>query len=400
MLRIQRVILVVVAALLAACQEELAAPADCPNLCPGDFDIRDTVLLPIQDGDSSYDGYLRAGQGTSLRVSWQFPVSEDRAVVRFSARPDSFLVADSALPYTTDSIALELSLGYRDTLVTGLKIFLYRLPATVDSTVTFTDVDAAFIPANVVDSFMVDDSVVTRRLRVVYSTPGDLAKVDIPAADSGVLALGVQIRAASGTGVRIGSAAAGSGAPAFINYVQIPNGDTTVGRVLNPTVRFNTYVSQTVPVLDPDLLTIGGAPSARTLIRFPWPAYLRDSAQLVRATLELIPTGPLTGIPRDSVFIQVRPVVADFGSKSPTSSDALFLTTVAHIPGPMDTLAIEVRRALTLWQGDDGLPPALVVQLFPETSSFTRATFGSSRTPGMTPMLRVTYSRTFPFGEP
>ncbi len=132
--------------LLTACQERLAAPADCPNLCPGNYVVRDTVLVPTLGTDSSYQGYVRAGQGTSLRVSNQLPASDDRAVIRFNARPDSFTISDTARPYTIDSVVLSIGLLYRDTAVKDLVISLYRLPASLDSGFTFNDAVAAFIP--------------------------------------------------------------------------------------------------------------------------------------------------------------------------------------------------------------------------------------------------------------
>jgi len=386
--------------LLAGCQEKLAAPADCPDLCPGGYDVREDTLFALPGGDSAYVGYLNAGQGSSLRVSWQFPVSEDRAAFKFARRTDSLTVNGVLKPYTLDSIALEISLGYRDTLVTGLKVFLYRLPATVDSTTTFAEIDGAFVPSAIVDSFMVDDSVVNKRLRVVYSG-ADTAKLSIPAADSAVLALGVQIRADQGTGVRIGGAAAGSGAPSFINYVKLANSDTTtIDRIISPAIQFNTFVSQTPQTVDPDLLTLGGVPSARALMRFPWPVRLRDSATLVRATLQLIPSSPVVGLGDDTAFVIARPVIADFGGKSPAVTDVTFTSSVPVLPGASDTVSLEVRRQLTSWQGARPVPPALTLQLSPEVSSFTRVLFGTSRTPGFVPRIIVTYALKFPFGEP
>jgi hypothetical protein len=386
--------------LLAGCQEQLAAPADCPNLCPGGYHIREDTLFALQDLDSSSVGYVNAGQGSSLLVSWQFPLSEDRAVYKFARRTDSLFINGQNRAYTIDSLALELSLGYRDTLVKGLKLFLYRLPVTVDSTSTFADIDAAFTPASTVDSFLVDDSVVTKRLRAVFSG-ADTTRLIIPAADSGVLALGVQIRADQGTAVKIGGAGAGSGAPTFTTYVTVPSTDTgTVNRVVTPSVQFNTFVSQTTPTDDPNLLTLGGVPSARALVRFPWSVKLRDSATLVRATLQLIPSTAVTGLGQDSAFVAARPIIADFGGKSPAVNDASFTTIVPVMPGTTDTVSVEVRRALTLWQGTRPVPPALSLSLIPEASSFTRPTFGSTRTPGLVPRIIVTYALKFPFNEP
>lgn len=388
--------------LLAACQEKLAAPAECPELCPGEYDVREDTLYALPGADSSYVGYRNAGQGISLLVSHQFAAGEYRAAYRFARRVDSLFVSPDTLGYTIDSIALELTLGYRDTTVHGLKLYLYRLPATLDSTATFADIDGAFSPATIVDSFAVDDSVVTKRLRLVLSG-ADTGRLSIPPADSGVLALGVQMRADQGTGIKIGSVSAGSGGPSFINYVTLVTGDTTTRHsVISPGIQFNTYVSPTSQSIDSTLLTVGGAPSARSLIRFPWPALLRDSATLIRASLQLLPPAAIEGLPGDSTFVNVQPILADFGGKSPAVTDASFTTTLGVLPGPNDTLSFEVRRQLTSWQGTNPVPPALTLALHrvSETSSFSRIVVGSSRTAGQVPRIIVTYALKFPFGQP
>ena len=41
---------------------------------------------------------------------------------------------DTFRAYTVDSVLLNLTLVARDTLVNGLKLYLYRLPSTIDST--------------------------------------------------------------------------------------------------------------------------------------------------------------------------------------------------------------------------------------------------------------------------
>lgn len=382
--------------LTLACQEKIAAPAECPDLCPGSFEIVDTSLAVVLGGDSSFSGYAKAGQGSSLRVSWQFPVSEDRAVVKFVARPDSFTIGDTSYAYVLDSVALAVTLQYRDTTVKNLVLYLYRLPATLDSGFTFAEAEAAFTPANIIDSILVDDSVVTRRYQRFYSGP-DLAKLDIPPADSGVLAFGVQMQAAQGTGIRIGSQSAGADAPGFTSYVSVLKPDTTLARTIPRIVRYGSYVSQTIPPLDPALLTIGGAPSARTLIRLNWPDYIRDSAQILRATLELVPVNPVPGLSGDTAFVTVTPTLADFGSKSPGVTDPAFAAFGKVTAGQTDTVHVEIQRMTRLWQGTSPLPPTIWVQLVPETSSFARPEFGSTRSAGFVPRLRLTFARNFPF---
>jgi hypothetical protein len=402
LLRLRACIIVALAAAVAACQERLASPADCPNLCPGSFDVRDTTLYPLLDSAATFTGYLRAGQGSSLRVSHQFPLSEDRAVFRFGARPDSFIIGGAGRTYTVDSVGLELSLLFRDTTVHGLKLFLYRLPATLDSSTTFAQVEAAFVPSAIIDSFAVHDTILTERFTTVLKG-ANLAKVAIPAADSGVLALGVQIRASAPTGVRIGSAASGSSTPTFRSYITVPDtaNDTTLARTLTPSVRFNTFVSQTPLVIDQSVLTLGGAPSSRAILRFPWPALLKDSAQLIRVTLELAPVTPFGGLPGDSAYVIARPTLADLGGKSSTASDIQFAGVGGFVSGDTTTLGLEVRRAVLNWQGESPLPPMFMLMMFPEASTFSVARLGSSLSPeALQPRLRVTYTLTYPFGKP
>jgi len=93
-------------------------------------------------------------------------------------------------------------------------------------------------------------------------------------------------------------------------------------------------------------------------------------------------------------------VLSDFGGKSPAGTDGFYIAIAPLVDGQTDTVRMEVRRAVSLWQGSQGLPPAFMLQLFPEASSFIRATYGSSRTPGFAPRLRVTYALTFPFENP
>jgi hypothetical protein len=388
----------IVALLVAACQEELTAPADCPALCPGGYEIRDTVIDPIPDGDSSYEGYVLPGQGTTIRVSNGLPASEDRGVIRFNSRPDSLLLRDTLRTYTVDSATIEFTITRRDTTVTGLKMYLYRLPATIDTAATFGQVTADMIAANLLDSALVDDTADTPRIKMVFKDTTTY-KLDIPAADSGVLAVGLAMVADAPSGVRIGTILTGSSAPVFSSFVTVNIADTTLQKrsiLLNP--QFSDFVSQNPPVLDPDQLTTGGAPSARSLIRFDWPDFIRDSGQLVRATLELVPTAPFNGLPNDPGFLEARIILSDLGAKSVLSQ-----STFAEFELPeasSDTVEFEVVGLLSAWQTIPDIPHGIALSLTPEGSSFTRATFGSTRTPGMAPRLKVTYAVPFRFARP
>ena len=88
---------------MAACQERLTSPADCPALCPGGTPaVFDTTVQAVALRDSSYPratdpggGYVDRGKGAALLVSNGFAASEDRAVYRFAVRSDSIPLRDT-----------------------------------------------------------------------------------------------------------------------------------------------------------------------------------------------------------------------------------------------------------------------------------------------------------------
>jgi hypothetical protein len=119
------------------------------------------------------------------------------------------------------------------------------------------------------------------------------------------------------------------------------------------------------------------------------------------------------GLTGDTTGVTARAVQIDIGAKSPVCAVTtaalcgnVLVTSqprVALMAGLDTTISIEVLPLVRAWQGaTDAAPPTLVLGIDPlfETASFTRATFGSSRTPGFAPRLRLTYAVSFPFGGP
>ena len=385
---------------VTACQEKLTSAVDCPELCPGGTPVLfDTTLTAATDRDSSYIGYVSPGLGASLRASNGLAASEDRAFWVFLRRPDSIRINDTSRTYVIDSVSVGMTIQARDTLVTGLKLFLYRLPVDVDSTTTFAGIDSNLVMANLVDSIAVPDSQHTGFVGVVLSG-ADLARVDIPPADSGRLAIGIAITADAPTGVRLAGIAA-TGTPVFTTWATANVADTTLRKqALNRFPSYASFVAATLPVPDPMLLTVGGAPSSRALVRFALPPALRDSATIVRVTLELTTDSPVLGLPTDPAVLQAWAIVGDLGSKSPLLSNTS-LTTTALIPdGISGTVTVDVTRMVRAWQGSAGLPQAVYLLLAPEAASFSRADFRSTRSPSGAPRLRVTYTLGFPFERP
>ncbi len=396
-------------AAIAACQERLTEPAECPALCPGGpVPVLDTVLTALPGADSSFAGYVEAASAAALLVSNGLPASENRAVYRFVARADSIEVSDTNRGYLVDSVIIAVNLLARDTLLDGLQLLLYRVSPAVAAGVSFAEIEAELVEANLIDSIAVPDSVNAGTVRLVLRG-ADALKTGLPADSGGVLAIGVAVSAPEPTGVRLGAVGSGTGAT-FSSFLTGQNVPDTVSDRKQTDVRtpsFNTSVVETPPVLDPDLLTLGGEPSSRALVRFDLPERLEDSATIVRATLELVPAQAIIGLRTDPSLLQARAVLADLGAKSvvvdPSRLDeAAFVASDTLTPGLADTVRLDVTNLVRLWQSTTtDRPEAVFLSLLPEAATFMRGEFGSTRTPEIgVPRLRVTYMFSFPFENP
>jgi hypothetical protein len=395
-------------ALLAAattgCQERLTAPAECPELCPGgESRMFDTVIGPLANTDTSYVGYVARGSAGALLVSNGLPASEDRAVIRFNSRPDSLDdVNDTLRAYTVDSALLALSLVARDTLVNGLKLYLYRIDPSVDADDTFESVSQQLLPTAIIDSIEVPDSVNSGLVQTVLRG-AEVEKVALPTGGGGVLAIGVAMAAEQPSGVRIGSSVAGTGAT-FISYVTLLDVADTGSAKRQSVTRapaFNAFVTQSPLVPDNAFLSVGGEPSSRALLRFDLPEDIEDSATIVRATLELVPRSPMLGLPSDPALLQAKALLADLGAKSPVTTDVRFISVDTLAVGSADTVRLDMTSIVRLWQAASERPEAVFLSLLPEGASFTRPVFGSTRSGTVgAPRLRITYLKPFPFENP
>jgi hypothetical protein len=384
---------------ITGCQERLTAPAECPELCPGgETRVFDTVISPLANSDTSYVGYVARTSAGALLVSNGLPASEDRAVIRFAARADSIDDGtDTLRAYTVDSALLALNLVARDTLVNGLKLYLYRIDPAVDAEATFESINLQLVPAAIIDSIEVPDSVNSGLVQTVLRG-AEVEKVALPTGGGGVLAIGVAMAADQPSGIRIGSLAVGTGGT-FISYVTLDVPDTVKRQTVTRLPAFNTFLTQTPLVPDNAFLTVGGEPSARALLRFDLPDDIEDSATIVRATLELVPQSPMLGLPTDPALLQAKALFADLGAKSPV--DARFTSSDTLGVGSADTVRLDVTPIVQTWQAASERPEAMFLSLLPEGASFTRPVFGSTRSGTVGgPRLRITYLKSFPFENP
>ena len=390
-------ILAILGIALAAvgCTEHLSTPGTCPTFCPGGQSVfLDTVLTPVAGGDSSFTGFVAPSSLTSLLTSNGGQYGEHRAVIRFLPRGDSVLFSDSTRTFTVDSVAIELGIQARDTTVGNFVLEMYRLPLTVDSTVSLADLDALMTPANLIAEIPEGVAFRSGLFHVTFS--GDsLARLAFSPNDSTVLQIGLRVRADGPTGARIGTPASGTFAPEMSTYVEAVGvvdslKATTIGRTA---VSFFT-VSGPAPPPPPSLLAVGGIPVSRSFIRFALTPFLRDSATIIRATLHLQADVPLFGIPADTAQLVATSVLVDFGAKSPV---------VAGIGASLPLLSgataadFDVTQLVKLWQGKTPTPAIIRLALGDEGGTFLFPLFRSTRSLSGAPTLEITYRPPFAF---
>lgn len=371
------------------CEETLTVPGGCPEFCPGGRpQLRDTVIVALTGSDSTFTGYAGRAEVLSLLVADDQNGVAARAWYQFPARVDSLTVADSLRPYTVDSIALQVTLLARDTTVKNLRLRFHTVPLGHDTTATLEQLAAEMTSATLIDSVAVADTLNSGAVRLVLKGEA-LERLVIPAADSGKLAMGVSVGAARPTGVRLGSIR-GSGPALFVTYGRVNVADTTQRRqTISLTAETNGYAATGGSMVeDPDLLYVGRVPTARGLVRFNVPRRILDSTDIVRATLELTPYRPLTGLIGDPTLMEARAITADIGAKS---TPAFALRTATNLPATGSApVAIDLIAIVLNWRSAGNLPQSLLLSMSPEGGSFHQPVFGSTRK-GEAPRLRITY---------
>jgi hypothetical protein len=374
---------------LAACQEKLATPTDCPELCPGNsLLIRDTVITARVGLDSTFTGYLAPGAVGALLVSNGLGAGEARAFAVYAPRPDTVLVDGVGQHYTIDSVVFTYNLVARDTSVHELRLIAHRIPPTVTASSNFAEIDTALTPESLIDSVLISDTLKSGSVRLLVK--GDALERILPSeADSGKLGVGVRINAAGPTGVRLGAESTSS-APVYITYVHAAVSDTAKQRqqfVLAPEV--SNYVIDAPPP-PADRLFLGGKEGSRLLLRFTLPQEIKDSAGIVRATLELTLAEPLLGLPNDPGDLQIRGVLVDLGAKSPALANVAASSQL--IAGSTGVLSIDMRQVVATWLGKTGLTPTLILGLSPDGGTFSRPEFLSTLSGAAAPRIRITYA--------
>ena len=415
-MRWRRLALIGAALVATACVEELAAPGACPDYCPSNqLTIVDTVLGNNISRDSAFRGYVLPNQ-SAVMLAANLPGVDGRPIFRMNGPGSRSRInpndTTTGAIRSSDSARLQLYIIRRDSAATNLTLRFFRLPKTIDSTTTFADVnpftdslvrrplniDTLLAQPNRKDTVTGDSAVVdTINHRLVLSLKFDSTAARYIAADSGSVAYGIRISADSLASIAIGKGTLG---PTLTWYIRLDSSNVRVPRTLGT---FSAAFASTVrnpeaPPID-STLAVGGVPSARSLLRVAFPKFIRDSSQIIRATLILVPAVPARGALIDSFTVEVHTVLVDLGAKSPIAVDATRTdTTMIHI-GATDTVRIEVTNLLQFWAADSTQPTSLVLRARDEAQSFAEVRFYPSIAAALErPKLEVTFVRRFPFG--
>lgn len=384
----------------AGCSERLATPADCPTLCPGTgADVFDTVLVAIQDADSTYDGYASQADIPSLLVSNGLPDREARAFLRFPSRPDTITVDGTVHPYVTDSIVFTFALEGRDSAARDIRLFVHQIDTTLDTLTTFEDIDSQLTDQTLIDSLLLPDTTQAgNQIRVLITGESLDRLVFTP--DSGIVAIGLRVAGDRPTGLRLGSHLSPNGGPTFVTYAHVDVADTALQKqslTLGAAVA-NYVIQGGEPAIQDDRHVVGTRRALRSLLRFEVPEDLRDSISVLRATLELTLVETLPGLPGDPGNLDLRGIIADFGAKSPIIAGAVASLSLAA--GTTGIVSADVRNVVSLWFIPDGPPSALFLRVSPEGGTFTLPQFASTRAATGAPRIRVTYARPTQPGHP
>lgn len=457
----------VCAAALWACVEEPTAPARCPDFCPGNHLVAvESLFTDAISLDSVFQGYVLPAHAGFLPATAEGGIDSrpitQLNVIAVRTKLDSVDTATG--PNVIDSMKLTVRFLRPDTASRNLRLSFYQLPDSIDSTKTFADLAPSFAgsPLRVVnvdsllgqpsrrDSVM-GDTVLTNGTTDTNSTfPNgtqhvvtlrlkfDSAHAMPNLADTGRFSIGVTVTADNKPTVAFGSQELGIGLagswfyrvdsagkllrPDSIFYKDTCNGSTCTrthppdSLLANPLFDSFVYTAPAVP-LDSNLL-IGGVPSTRSLLRVNFPKQIRDSSQVIRAQLLLIPTSTAPLLTSDSVIVVANRVAADFGLKSPMVADTIQGRSAPFSGNPSDTVRIELTTLYRFWQFDTTQTTSVFLRLLAlrrtepssgdttgrlssiEGGTFTTLRFYSSRTAAFRPMIRLTYVPRIKLGAP
>jgi hypothetical protein len=405
--------------LLVACTQDLAAPGTCPDFCQSAaLTIADTVLRAAISLDSAYGrpvGYVAPHNALTLLAADLPGLRDSRPIFRTVGILTRIRLTTDTTTFAVtgvDSLRLSLTITRRDTASHNLKLAFYKIPLTIDSSTAFAALTVPFAAAPVrrvnVDSLLAQpggkdnatgDSVVVDStnhfIRLLLKF--DAVQAPLVLADTGRLAFGIRVSADKLPSIALGASEYTGLGPAVTWFLKVDSLGSVARRTQARVAAFDAFVFDPPALPLGTALVVGGVPATRSVLRITLPRAIRDSARVIRATLDLIPTTAPQGIAADSFQIVAHPVVADFGPKSLLS--ATHTDTTRMYIALSDTVHIDVTDVLRFWTTDTVVSTTLILRQIPEGADFAEFRFHGSRDVGLRPTLHITYVPRYVLGK-
>lgn len=412
------------AGIIVACGEDYEGGAACPALCPEqNVVVFDTVFDPV-DFDTTITGFPTIGTETELLLAARGDTLDTRPVIRFDSLPIYYNSgAVDTVIQNVDSAYVRLSINRARSLFTApVTIEVFQVDTAVgDSAAAANDTSTAiektlFRADRRVGMVTLDTAEITDSLRI----PIDSLTLITAILNQGRLRLG--FKATSEGPVQIRIIANEGGDPALLKFLGsqsdsafdsltvFPRSVTPRSQVtLSSDLTDYVLVMNAPPIPDGSYLTVGGMPGSRTLIRFNIPAKILDSANVLRATLELTQR-PVYSVD-DTMKLTLFPLLVTAGREIRDPGRSAFLTnvpgagfdSVQFAPRDSGQVDIEIVNALRAWSLPISVTAqrGIVLRAGPESVDPRFVSFFSSRAPvALRPRLRVSYSPVRSFGIP
>ncbi len=375
------------------CVESVAAPGTCPEFCPeANFTVVDSVIPGSVVRDSSFRGYVASHNAGEVQIVGPDAEIESRVLITFVGFPTRIrpIATATTVPITAvDSFAVKLEVDRARISSGGVDLALHRLPVTIDSTATFSSLVPNYEDSSLVGTISITGDLTSESVSLVLPTSA-FPTFD---ADDRQAAIGVRISRGDSSFVSLFTQLTGAG-PELTRFFQIDSSDVTIERSDTRRAGFTSSIQSRVLPPTSGTLEVGGLPSARAIIRADQIEDFLSSNEIIRATLELIPSQPVPGAPGDTLTVRVAPVAADFGRKSPlvdTVVDSLIRGGGVAAIGSMDTINVDMTAVVRAWALDSELPRTIMLVAIPEGTSLAELRFFSSGSATGKPAIRLTY---------
>lgn len=413
-----------------ACSEELPTTGTCDadaRLCDEQSITVEQVELEPVVFDTTVAGFPLRGTEPRLLTARSGDTLDARAIYRFDSLPSFYRATNGDSTPVTEVLepALEIVVYRRaeSYVPQAVTVEAYDVAVAGDDTST-VELAAAFVPERLVGTATLapraaTDTTTVDTLRIPLQPSTILAKL------AGDRRLRVGLRVAPGMDARLSL----SPTIARVGYRATP--DTVIARLTRSPLSetppaqpqlqidfssFTIVVAGTAPD-DPGVLTVGGLPGRRALLRFAIPPAILDSAQILRATLVLTKQPVATYLESDTLRLQplavtVSDAVTDLRRRlllaaipvSPfTGREVLSSTPVNVRPSTAGTVELAIPELVGAWRtiGDVGYRPELVLTSALEGATPVEARFyGRAAPAALRPKLRISYIRSIDFDIP